>query len=249
MDNSSNICDGYAGNDHKAWDQKEKVGKQMNRRLTIAFAFIFLTALCSMAVKPSQAQTNPVVPEFTLQIVEDGVQITIQNQPAISNGHENAGIYYDIRLKWHDSTNWVHTTVPDSSRSIRGYIGAVGTSGSTVIQKDAGSIKALLGPSSSAQVDFQVDAINGYLNTSAYGRFPIGADPNSYPVVVVNTSSWSNTQTITIPEAAPTSSISPSISSLYILVALMAIVIALMLAIIVVKLRRKPKQTKLSTFS
>jgi hypothetical protein len=143
---------------------------------------------------------KPSVPEFTLQLVDNFVQVTIRNQPIIPNGHDTANIFYNIRMKSHDIANWDNTTVSDPSQG--SYVGEVGTSGSTTLYTSFNSIHDLIGRYDSFQVDFQVEAINGYLNSSIlYGPLPIGVDPNSRPVIIVNTSGWSNTQTITIPES------------------------------------------------
>jgi len=159
---------------------------------------------------------KPSVPEFTLQLVDNFVQVTIRNQPIIPNGHDTANIFYNIRIKDHDATNWINDTVPDPSQGIRGYIGETGVSGSTTLLKSTDAINALIGRYDSFQVDYQIEAINGYLNTTPAYVPPIGFDPNSTPVVIVNTSGWSNTQTITIPKSqtpattpTPTPTITP----------------------------------------
>jgi hypothetical protein len=181
----------------------------------LASAFVLALVVSSLIIVESataQSIPKPSLAQFTLQIVDYGVQMTIQNQQIIANGHDTANIFYNIRLKSHDSQNWVSTTVPDSSQGIRGYIGEIGTSGSTILLKDFNSIDILLGLSyDSHQIDYQVEAINGYLNATPAFSPPFGFDPNSTPVVKVNTSGWSNTQTITIPAASV--SISPSPSS------------------------------------
>ena len=109
--------------------------------------------------------------------------------------------------------NWVNTTVPNSSKGVRGYIGEIDMSSSTVIQKDFNSMNALLGLSGgSHQIDFQIEAINGYLNSTPMYVPPIGVDPNSTPVIIVNTSGWSDTQTITIGSSEPTATATTNIS-------------------------------------
>jgi hypothetical protein len=177
---------------------------------------LILTASSLIIIESASAQSipKPSVAQFTLQIVDYGVQMTIQNQQIIANGHDTANIFYNIRLKSHDSQNWVSTTVPDSSQGIRGYIGEIGTSGSTILLKDFNSIDVLLGLSyDSHQIDYQVEAINGYLNATPAFFPQFGFDPNSTPVVIVNTSGWSNTQTITIPEVSANTSPNPTSSS------------------------------------
>jgi hypothetical protein len=185
----------------------------------LAAAFIAALLFSALAVNfgTVQASTDargvpkPSVPEFTLQLVDNFVQVTIQNQPIIPNGHDTANIFYNIRIKDHDATNWINDTVPNPSQGIRGYIGETGTSGPTIILKSINALHVLLGSSDSLQVDYQIEAINGYLNSSVmYGPLPIGVDPNSQPVIIVNTSGWSNTQTITIPLTTPSPTSSPS---------------------------------------
>jgi hypothetical protein len=173
----------------------------------MALLFSTLAVALLGTVKAESSIPKPFVPEFTLQLADDFVQVTIQNQPIIPNGQDTADIFYNIRIKDHDATNWVNDTVPDPSQGIRGYIGETDVSGSTTLLKSTDAIHALIGRYDSFQVDYQIEAINGYLNTTPAYVPPIGFDPNSTPVVIVNTSGWSNTQTITIPEdQTPTSS-------------------------------------------
>jgi hypothetical protein len=73
----------------------------------------------------------------------------------------------------------------------------------------------ILGNSSSHLLDYQVRAINGYLNETVPNGLPIGLDPNDTPVVVVNTSEWSDTVTIALPDYTPiTSTPSPTSSTM-----------------------------------
>ncbi len=222
---------------------------------------IALSCLTLLTVKPANAQTipKPSVPEFTVQEIENNYEINIFNQPIIPNGHDTAGIFYNIRIKSHSTENWVSTTVPNPSQGIRGYIGEIGQSGYTTLANDFNSIRLLLNLSSeSQQIDFQVEAINGYLNTTPASVPPIGFDPNSTPVIIVNTSGWSNSQTITIPTSPASSTIPTSTSSsiatttptgqannqvgtdflLYIIIVLVAVVIALLLTILVIMQRK-----------
>jgi hypothetical protein len=217
-----------------------------------------------MMIKPVSAQTipTPSIPQFTLQTVDNFLQTTIQNQPIIPNGHDTADIFYNIRIKSHDSENWVSTTVPNPYQGIRGYIGEIGTSGSTVLQESFSSIDILLGLSDDFhQIDYQVEAINGYLNTTPAYVPPIGFDPNSTPVIVVNTSGWSSTQTVSIPPyvplsptPAPSSSssaptltpVSSASNSLLLLTTTIAlVVIAFLLAVIIALLLYMRKRNRL----
>jgi hypothetical protein len=143
-----------------------------------------------------------------------GLEIKVQNQPVIANGHDTAGIFYDFRFKWHESTEWYHTE-QDTTKWERQYIGETGTTGVSQMVSSPNSYYELLGDTSSHQLDYQVRAINGYLNESVPFAPSIGIDPNDTPVVVVNTSEWSDTVTITLPdykplETTPTTTIMPT---------------------------------------
>jgi hypothetical protein len=177
-------------------------GRGMSKSaVLLLIGVLALSSLVMVGSVFAQSTSKPAVPEFTLQLVDDFVQVTIQNQPIIPNGDDTANIFYNIRIKDHDATDWISDTVPDPSKGIRGYIGEIGTSGSTTLLKSFNAIHDLTGRYDSFQVDYQIEAINGYLNSSSlYGPLPMGVDPNSRPTIIVNTSGWSNAQTITIPE-------------------------------------------------
>jgi hypothetical protein len=146
--------------------------------------------------------TKPSTPTFTLLLEDNGVGIYIQNQPILPNGNDDASIFYDIRMKWHESTNWFPNTVPDPSKGIRGYIAQINSNSpeypnSLHIYVSANSYYDILGMSSSHQIDYQIRAINGYLNHSIMYGSPIGnLDPHSQSVIIVDTSDWSETHTI-----------------------------------------------------
>ena len=166
-----------------------------------ALLLIPILALTSLVVVDSAfAQSNsiPLVPEFTLQLEDNWwVRVIVQNQPIIPNDYDSAGIFYTARYKWHESANWYP---PESIKNNSKYIGQRGNSDTTEWVISTNSFYELLGASNSNQLDYQILAINGYKNiTYPYGP-PIGQEPGDYPVVIVNTSGWSNTQTITIPE-------------------------------------------------
>ena len=172
----------------------------------LLIAVLAASSLIMVEFAFAQSTSKPSVPEFTLQLEDNWwVRVIVQNQPVIPNGHDFAGIFYDVRYKWHESANWYH---PSESNSEGNYVEEMGTSGTTVWVISTNSFYELLGMSNSHQLDYQIRAINGYKNTTLpYGGPPIGHEPGDYPVVIVNTSGWSNTQTITIPEGqSPTPS-------------------------------------------
>jgi hypothetical protein len=187
---------------------------------------IIMSGLILLTVEPANAQSipKPSVPEFTLRVVrsssivgENGVQMAIHNQATIPNDQGKPPfIYYDIRIKEHNSKNWVNITASNSSQETSSYVAQSGYS-LTILYKEINSIKVLLGLSGKPyQIDYQVQAINGYLNSTLWGSPPINLE-----LIIVNTSGWSSTQTIgipattlpnptsTIPDFSPTSSLTP----------------------------------------
>jgi hypothetical protein len=166
----------------------------------------------------AQSMPKPSAPEFTLKLVDymvgGGIEIQIQNQPIIPNGHDSAGIFFDTRFKWHESTNWYHHE-PDPTKWERQYISQIGTTGVTTLIGSPNGYYEILGNTTSHQLDVQYRAINGYLTEGVPFAPPIGVDPNDTPVVVVNTSEWSETVTITLPDYNPetdTTTPSPTIN-------------------------------------
>jgi hypothetical protein len=166
----------------------------------ILTAMMALSCLSLSIIKPANAQTipKPSVPEFTIKnVADDGLQIEIQNQPYIPNGHALSGIFYDFRYKWHESTTWHHPE-PDPSKWYRQYIAESGPTSVTTLVDSINSFYERLGDTSSHQLDVQVRVINGYQNTSYPWVPPIGIEPGDNPIIIVNTSDWSNTQTVTL---------------------------------------------------
>lgn len=167
-------------------------------------AIILTTSL--LIVKPVNCQSTPTIPTLTLKLVDymegGGLEITVQNQPVIPNGHDSAWIFFDFKYKWHESAEWYHTE-PDTTKWERQYIGERDATGTSRMVGSPNSYYQILGDTSSHQLDYQVRAINGYLDESVPFAPPIGIDPNDTPVVVVNTSEWSDTFTITLPDYKP----------------------------------------------
>jgi len=201
------------------WNKRVLSGTIMSRSL--ALLLITVSVLSSLVIVNAvsvQSIPKPSVPEFTLKLVDymvgGGIETQIRNQPIIPNGHDSAGIYFDTRFKWHESTNWYHPE-PDPTKWKRQYISQIGTTGVTTLVGSSNSYYEILGNTTSHQLDVQYRAINGYLNESVPFAPPIGIDPNDTPVVVVNTSEWSETVTITLPDYKPetyTTTPSPTIN-------------------------------------
>jgi hypothetical protein len=172
-------------------------------------------------VKPANAQTipKPPIPKFTLQREYNYVDMMIKFQPIIPNGHDSAGIFIHIRIKNHDSKNWADLTAVIPHQGIGGMILGyleeiqLGRGDEFGMVFDFKTINALLGLSNDFhQIDFQVEAVNGYLNATPTLVHSMGLDFNASTVIVVNTSGWSDTQTIAIPAYSSTSSSNPTAS-------------------------------------
>jgi len=183
---------------------------------TVLILTIVISGIRPFLVKTVNAQTatEPSVPRFML-MPGDIVVITIWNQPIIP-GESTANIFFNIRIKDHQSDNWVNVTVPNPAQNVRGYIMELGFGPTdyNIVYEDSKVIRALLAlpNNTSSQIDFQVEAINGYLNTTLSSA--TGYDPDNTPVIIVNTSGWSPTQTVTIPASSvspnPTATITPT---------------------------------------
>ena len=178
----------------------------------VAIIIVILAISVFTLVGNAFAQTIPKlsVPEFALEIlvVSGGLEIGVQNQYVISNGHDHPWIFYDFRYKWHESENWYYFKLDPSKEGQ--YIAETGTTGVTRIVVPFDRFYEILGSSNSYQLEMQIRAINGYSNyTSSVPQY--GIDPNDYPVVVVNASDWSQTQTIEIPASSIMPTPSPTI--------------------------------------
>jgi hypothetical protein len=174
----------------------DKIGKTIALFLTLTIIVPCLTLLTINFVN-AQTMSKPSVPEFTLELEDNWLKVTAQNQPIISNGHDGAGIFYDARFKWRES-DWP----PSETNSKQGqFIREIDTSGTTNWMISINGFYELLGTSSSNQLDYQIRAINGYPNSGSMYSSPFGGvDPNSRPIIIIDASDWSNTQTITIPD-------------------------------------------------
>ncbi len=191
-------------------------------RSSVALVFILiLTASSIMMVKPAWAQNKPSVPEFTLQFeahpyyvpptfginqytgknitIQEGfhvenktVIVTIKNQPFASNYH----LFYNIRYKGHFGSSW--TELYSYSRY---------SSGNLLYASDSQYTAVSIPPAypAGAQVDFQVEAMLWHY-TQVYSPSISGSGNYEERFTIYETSSWSNTQTITIPENTPSPS-------------------------------------------
>lgn len=181
----------------------------MESKAYIALLVCAFLASC-IVVTGAYAQTTitrPSVPQFTLRAVNGYlVELTIQNQPLVLT-MDNESLYYDVRVKGHLEEKWteLYTYNDPDLVILKGTIPPQSDSQYTVLYCPE-----------YGQVDFQVEAMYGVYLTQE----PASHDPFLHSIIAFNIladgeSGWSNTQTITIPEAntpspIPTQSPSPS---------------------------------------
>ncbi len=206
------------------------------------------------------------------------IEVWIKNQHISQYSDEKGNVirtYYNIRAKGHFE-DWKWALSPNEYLTPTGSEFTIVTFGFGE-ENSPYSYKFWLGSiANGGQIDFQVEALSGYY-TRIYGtpQPPVpgipGYHPDATPYIPFNDvftgeeSGWSNTQTITIPEASPapmptsssplpTFSLSPFVTQQtqpeptqtnllpYIFVAIAAVIIGFVAGILVTKFRHnKPK--------
>jgi hypothetical protein len=176
--------------------------------------FVILAASNLMMIESAFAQSNskPSIPEFTAKLISSPpesqsvnrtIELSIKNQPSIS--------FYNIRIRVNDA-DWNllypnNNSVPNQSSgefTILSYrSGYLGIEYQYHLGYKAENLTA------GDKIDFQVQAMNGSIqrvsNPNATNQLEM------YPYVFTGeTSDWSNTQTITIPEGSTSTSTSPN---------------------------------------
>jgi hypothetical protein len=226
---------------------------------SLALAIILLLVASSLILVESasaQSETKPTVPEFTLKYVDLGtydvppsispsinpytgettnttingyqlvnrtIELTIKNQPFTSyqsNG-QIINLFFNVRFKGHYAQNWTNMYYTED------YIVENYSSDHTKLSYSLGQISMdELNPK--GQVDFQVQAFIGSIHRDASTFWaPWVFDGES--------SGWSNTQTITIPETSASASPNPTPTptvpefSWYIILPLLASILAVAL--------------------
>jgi len=183
----------------------DRVSKFLSLWLVVILAFSIL-----LMAKPVDAQTipKPSVPEFTLNFVDkslttiDGVyydsktiQVTIANQPSL-----NHSLFYNVRYRMNNG-NWMDIYTMDDAYPLQS-------------DSEYTIISVYLHPQGNdtfvppnSIVDVQVEAMIGYIHRSYNPNHKSQLD--MYPYVFTGeTSGWSNTQTVTIPDSS--SSVTPT---------------------------------------
>lgn len=202
---------------------------------------IAISSLSLMVIKPSNAQSIPTasVPEFTVKYVGTAsvpltgfalpaVNITIKNQPFTPYTDRNGNkidLYYLIQWKDNSSSGWQQDEL------------ALTESNSSYTVLPLGLVRSGA-PAPRGQVDFQVEAVIGYV-TYIQGSVPQG----QYipPTYTGQMSGWSNTQTIIVPNSSSSPSVLTSIFLLLPILFLVFVGVAVLLVVLVVLLIDKKK--------
>jgi len=178
--------------------------------LCIMLSGLVLGAIAQLSVVHAETSIpKPNVPEFTVKLVDRSYDVppsttttidpytgkeTVTNQPgrrvenktievAIKNQPFSSRLMYNIRIKGHFEQGWRELYCPSD-----GYLWQ-SDSQYTVISLPANYPV-------DAKIDFQVEALNGYISREYDGS---NAGPFSFPWTFTGENSgWSNTQTITI---------------------------------------------------
>ncbi len=204
--------------------------RQMKKAF-LTLTVITLLFLLVVGVHASEAIPKPSVPQFTLEYVVKSydvppvttsttdpytnktttttilgyhvdnltIEVTIKNQPfpSIVNGNFTS-LYYNVRTKGHYGEDWTEQ-YPYLYR-FSGSLPTQSSSENTVLSLPS---HYRVGD----KVDFQLEAVLGY-EYSYY--LPDHIDPIITSDFVHESSGWSNTQTITIPESSASPSTAPT---------------------------------------
>jgi hypothetical protein len=137
------------------------------------------------------------------------INVTIRNQPLTGQtDSNNSTLYYNVRFKGHFATNWAAFKPGDyivqnnsgQNTVITFYVGIYGADGTNL---GGAPISLNMPPDIGGQVDFQVEALWGYVHFDGTSFVPVVQNNYSF---IGTESGWSSTQTITI----PASSVSPN---------------------------------------
>jgi hypothetical protein len=189
--------------------------KRMGKIVCLLLLLIVTLSAESLIIKPVTAQSmhKPSTPEFTIQTQSQAntttITLTIRNQPFDAASQYPDGFFYNVAISvdgknWselyhvEDAQDW-YPQQSNSSTTVLTYV-----AGETIYYPRDTSQGIGIIPRS-GEVAFQVQAMIGHRDR---GAFKNGFMPY---VFVGETSDWSNTQTITIPESSTSANPSPSV--------------------------------------
>jgi hypothetical protein len=217
------------------------ISKSFSLILILIMVILSVSLMLVSAQPPLLNQiSTPSVPDFAVKFVGIGsipltldtlpcVNITIKNQPftPYTDRYGNKiNLYYRIQWKENTSNFWQQDEIPLTESNSNYTILPL-----ALIRSEA--------PPPKGQVDFQVEAVIGYV-TYIQGSVPQGEYiPPSYTGEM---SGWSDTQSIIVTNTSSSSPVLSSIDTLFSpTIILILIVVAILMAVLVVLLYEKTK--------
>jgi len=145
------------------------------------------------------------------------IQVSVKNNPFFQTNDATSHLYYNVRFKGHFGNDWSEfpsvETKNSSPSTFSEYI-SISPYNFRLLEQSSSEYTTFLFSANdyipNASIDFQVEAVLGHdsqtwITTDPYGEYPA----HYYEAVAFDeTSSWSNTQTINIPE--PSTSPNPT---------------------------------------
>lgn len=176
----------------------------------------FVEPVVSTTIDPYTGEENVTIqPDYTEWVENKSIEVTIRNQAFVSTSQDKY-LFYNVRLKGHYGEFW-----NTRYREVNFYVSDTEVGGKSVgnlpMQSDSQYTRLYVEANNyepGSQIDFQVQAVTGYDSKALVGDSDHPLLPRSIsgtwrPIIAVNQrSSWSDTQTITIPEDSP--SVTPS---------------------------------------
>jgi hypothetical protein len=186
-----------------------------SRKLLTLTIIAALAASSLLMVESASASNGLLVPEFTVKVVPlewdtqnpQAIELQIKNQPYTpynnSKGYQ-VNLYYNIRSKPHNSTEW---TEYNTIQYVRDKW--VNSGSGYILQSDGSYTNKSWGgtPLDNSKTDYQVQAIEGFFQTYA----PYMLIPMEYAdFTTTGTTNWSPTHTITLNKVGATDTIDTS---------------------------------------
>jgi len=153
------------------------------------FVLILIMAISSLSllmIKPADAQTaKPSVPEFTLKLIDfsgaKAIELSIKNQPfeSYQDNGQPISLYYNVHFKLHNSDSWTalyycgdvfptHSTSEYIKLDYPLTLTSPGSSSYYLLKEKAGNYYILSQISIDDQIDFRVQAMEGYLTSASF---------------------------------------------------------------------------------
>lgn len=231
----------------------------MGKLLSVCLVVVLGFSMVMIQLTSAQAIPKPIVPEFTLKLVEHPYDVPptyeidqytgktvetqtgyhVENKSVIISvkNHQDSilyngsiyGFYLDIKVKGHFGNDWKWIFSPDGSRS----------SQQSQTAGEYTTFSYQITQPDNSQLDFQVERIMGHMEKVWVPLHPLYPDYGSYEedVFAIDETVWSNIQTISIPDGSVSTSGSPSptVPEFPITVSLFAVLAAVSLLLIIGK--------------